>query len=272
MFPGEVLWYNHCMKIQGYIFTATLLGGLATGSASAQQVPSSKASVIDFNALTLLKQSAAAYQALHSYSCDVDAELKVDSLPGSRSTRLRIQFQKPDRAAVSMTRYEETQQFFTDGKQVYLYLPAKKQYRAKALPPDIPAAAAVLTQGESYIGLMLMKPNGLLTNDGNIESLTVGSPEMQSGTLVQTVTKIMRGRNGGHLTFFVSIGTKDHLIHRFASTIQSPTPLPVGDGKAKRVDNIEVYTDVQANPTLPALTFLPPADAKSAEPYLPDKK
>lgn len=221
-----------------------------------------KPAVFDPNALALLKKSTAVYQALHSYSCDVDAELKVDSLPGSRMTILKIQFQKPDHAAVSIIRYGETKQVYTDGKQVYSYVPDKKQYTAATLPPNIPAAAVVLTQGESFIGLTLLKPDGLLTNDGNIESLTLGAPEMLNGVRVQTVAKTMRGRDGGKITFFVSIGTKDNLIYRFASTLQSPTPLPIGDGKARRVDNIENYSDIKGNQTLPASAFLPPPEAK----------
>ena len=230
---------------------------LLTGPAFAQ-----KPSAIDPSALALLKQSAAVYQAMQSYSCDVGAELKVDSLPGSRMTTLKIQFQKPDHAAVSIIREGETEQVYTDGKQVYSYVPDKKQYTANVLPPNVSAAAVALAQGESFIGLTLLKPDGLLTNDGNIESLTRGMPELLNGVRVQTVTKTMRGRNGGKITFFVSIGTQDHLIYRFASTLQSPTPLPVGDGKAKRIDNIENYSDIKVNQTLPASAFLPPPDAK----------
>lgn len=223
-----------------------------------------KPAAIDPKALEMLKQSAAVYAALHSYSCRAVAELKMDSLPGSRIIKMMVTFQKPDHAAIAVSKHDETQQFLTDGKSVYLYAPDKNEYLQKALPPTVPAATAVLTQGQSFIGLMLMKPDGLLTDDGNIKSLTLGAPETLDGVPVQTVTKVMNARNGGTMTFYVTIGVKDHLLHRFADTIMSPTPLPIGDAaiKTKRIDNTETYTDIQDNPVLPAAVFQPPAGAK----------
>ena len=242
----------------GLIFGAFAVSVLAA-PAFAQQP-----AAIDPKALELLKQSAATYQALHSYSCRVVAELKMDSLPGSRIIKMTVAFQKPDHAAVTVSKHGETQQFLTDSKSVYLYAPDKNEYLQKTLPSTVSGAAAVLTQGESFIGLVLMKPNGFLTDNGNIKSLVLGIPEMVDGVPVQTVTKVMSTQNGGTMTFFITLGMKNYFLYRFADTIVSPTPLPIGDAaiKTKRIDNTETYTEIQANPALPALAFLPPAEAK----------
>ncbi len=244
--------------------TRGLIFGTLTVLVLAVPAFAQKPAAIDPKALELLKQSTATYAALHSYSCRAVAVLKVDALPGSRIINMTLAFQKPDHATVAVTKYEETQQFLTDGRSLYLYAPDRKEYLQEALPPGIPAAAAVLTQGESFIGLTLMKPDGILSDNGNIKSLTLRPPETLNGVPVQTVTKVMRAKNGGTMTFFITIGVEDHLLYRFADTILSPTPLPTGDTaiKARRIDNTETYTDIKADPVLPATDFLPPAGAK----------
>ena len=244
--------------------TRGLIFGFLTVSLLAVSAFAQKPAAIDPKALEMLKQSTAVYAALHSYSCQAVTEMKMDSLPGSRVIKITLAFQKPDHAALSMTEYGEMRQFFTEGKSLYLYVPDEKEYLQRTLPPDVPAAVAVLTQGQSFIGLTLMKPHGLLTDDGNIKSLTLEAPQTLNGVSVQTVTKVMRARNGGTLTFFVTIGVKDHLIYRFADTVLSPTPLPIGNGdiKTKRIDNTKTYSNIQVNPALSAAAFLPPADAK----------
>ena len=275
MVPTMIVWYTNLMQniyqnktIRLIIFLSAVLYLPAESVYAQKTAPPA----IDPKAQECLKQCVAAYEALHSYSCQAETELKVDSLPGSRIIKFTLNFQRPNQAAVSVSKYGETQQFFTEGKKIYSYLPDKKQYFQDALPPDIPATAPVLTQGETFIGLTLLKPNGLLTNSGNIQSMTLGPVEVLDGGTVQTVTKVMNVSNGGKMTFFVTIGIKDHLVHRFASTIQSSVPLPIGGGNTKRIDDREIYTDIKVDQVLPAATFLPPADAKKAEPDQQNQK
>ena len=217
----------------------------------------------------MLRESAATYAALRSYSCQAITELKVDSLPGSRIITIKLAFQKPDHAAVSVTKYGETQQFYTDGKILYLYSPNKHQYiqSANTLPPGVPVTAPVLTQGQAFIGLTLLKPSGLSfladTTQTQIASMTVGPPEKRNGVEVQTITRRLSRSDGGKMIFFVTLGVKDHLLYRFADTIQSPKPLSMGEGStARRVENTETYTNIRINPVLSAAAFLLPAGAK----------
>jgi outer membrane lipoprotein-sorting protein len=222
---------------------------------------------IDPKAQEMLKQSAATYAALRSYSCEAETELKVDSLPGSRIIKIMLAFQKPNHAAVTVTKYGETQQFITDGKSLYLYVPDKKEYIQRDLPPDIPAVGPVLTQGQTFLGLTLMKPTGLAfmadTTQTRIASMTLGSPQLLNGVEVRTITRTLSRSDGGKMTFFITLGVKDHFLYRFADTIQSLKPLPMGEGsKAKRIDDTEIYTNIQADMVLPAADFLPPAGAK----------
>ncbi len=241
---------------------------LLAGPATAQEV---FVRVINPKAQELLTQSAATYGALQSYSCRVQTELKMDSVPGSRIIKLDLTFQKPDRAAVAMTEDDETRQFFTNGRSLYVYSADKKEYMQVALPPNVPPTAPVLTQGQSFIGLVLMKPSslGVLAARGNALSLTLGPPRTLDGAEVRTVTRVVPGGvDGGRLTFSLTIGTKDHLIHRFTSLIVSPKPLPMGasEGDVRRIDNSEIYTDLRVDPALSAASFLPPPDAKKVAP------
>lgn len=237
-------------------------------------LPAAAAPTVDFGAQALLKQSAATYQALHSFSCQVRTELTLGGVPASRTMKITLAYQKPDQAVVSVNKYDETVQYFCDGKSFYSYSPPGKEYVQNEIPAGVPPAAPVLTQGQSFIGLVLLKPLGLstLADAPGIKTLTLGPLETLDGVSVRTVTRVTSGRDGGQMTFFVTIGVKDHLIHRFADIVQSPKPLSADMGGVKRIDNRETYTDIHINPALPASTFLPPPDAKKAEPGKQDQK
>lgn len=237
-------------------------------------LPAAAAPTVDPRARELLKLSAAAYQNLHSFSCQVRTELTLESVPVTRIIKIRMAFQKPDRAAVSVNKYEETVQYFCDGKSLYSYSPARKEYVQHEVPSGVPPAAPVLTQGQSFIGLVLLKPSGLstLADAAGIKTLTLGPLETLDGVETRTVTRVISGRDGGRMTFLVTIGTKDHLVHRFADVVQSQKPLSADMGGVKRIDNIETYTDIRVDSALPASTFLPPPDAKKAEPDKQDQK
>lgn len=219
---------------------------------------------IDPKAQGLLKQSAATYAAMHSYSCRVKTELTLDTVPGSRVIEIKLAFQKPNQAAVSMTKHGETRQFMTEGKSLYVLAPEKKEYVQEALRPNVPPTAPVLTTGQTFIGLVLLRPEGLadLADPAHTQSLTLGPAQTLDGAEVRTITRVTSQQGGGRMTFHVTLGTKDHLLHGFTDTIQSLKPLPMGDGKVKRIDNSETYTDLRVDPALPAGAFLPPPDAK----------
>ena len=237
-------------------------------------LPAAAAPTVDTQAQALLNQSAAAYQALHSFSCQVRTELTLGGVPTSRTMKITLAYQKPDRAAVFVNKYDETVQYFSDGKSLYSYSPASREYVQNKIPAGVPPAAPVLTQGQSFIGLVLLKPSGLATlaDAPGIKTLTLGPLETLNGMGVRTVTRVTAGRDGGQMTFLVTIGVKDHLIHRFADIIQSPKPLSDDMAGVKRIDNRETYTDIHINPALPVSTFLPPTDAKKAEPDKQDQK
>ncbi len=181
---------------------------------------------------------------------------------------IKMAYQKPNQAVLTLQKDGETQQFFSDGKNLFLYLPAKKEYRQDKLPSNVPPTVPVLTQGQCFIGLVLLKPAGLsaLADPTRTKRLTLGPIETVNGASARTVTRVISGRDGGTMTFYFTISLKDHLIQRFADTIKSPKALPMGDdGSAvKQIDNRETYTAIEIDPILPASTFLPPPSAKKA--------
>ena len=237
-------------------------------------LPAAAAPAVDPKAQALLRQSAAIYQALHSFSCRIKTEIRIDSAPGSRVIKIKLVFQAPDKAAATVDKNDETVQYFSDGTSLYLYSPVRKQYLQSKMPLNASATAPVLTQGQSFQGLLLLRPAGLKTiaEAAGMDTLTVGPPEVFDGFAVRTVTKVTKHRDGGLMTMALTLGVKDHLVHRYVSTIQSPTPLMPKENDVRRIDNAETYSDIQVDPTLPASTFLPPPDAKKAEPDKQDQK
>lgn len=237
------------------LFTLLLLS-----PASAQQAP---AATIDPKAQEVVRQSAAVYAALHSYSCQADTRMMMDSLPGDHQIVIKLKFQKPDHAAIYLAENNKTRWFLTSGKSLVTYTPGSRTYAMVAPTPDELPATTVLIEGASFIGLVLLTSSAILeiASAEDARSLTLGPLEMIGGTAVRTVTKV-RAKNGATTTIALTLGVKDHLLYRYVYLGQSSQPLPMGDNKAKRVLSEETYTDVRANPVLSAASFLPSAGAK----------
>ncbi len=216
----------------------------------------------------MLRQSAAVYGKLHSLTCQVRTELRLNGESHGRVRQISLSYQKPSQAAVSVREDGEATQFFCNAKTLAMFSPAHNEYIEQPLPKSAQPEASVLTQGQSFVGLLLIKPTGLtaLADGTNVKSLTVGLPKTVDGVETRTITQVTSHADGGTMTFLVTLGVKDHLVHRFADVIESPG-LPVdGPEKVRRIDNSEVYTNIKIGPVLSASTFLPPPGAKRITP------
>lgn len=246
------------------VLAPVLLGWLCAAPAMAAPTKNK----IDPQAQEMLRQSAAAYGKLHSLTCDIRTELRLNGEVHGRVRQISLSYQKPSQAAVSVLKDGKTIQYFCDAKTIAVFSPAHNEYIRQAFPKDTPPGVPVLTQGESFVGLLLIKPIGLtsLADGINAKSLSLGPLETVDGVETRTVTRVVSRADGSTITFLVTLGVKDHLVHRFADVIQSPN-LPVdGPEKVTRLDNSEVYSNIKVDITFPASTFQPPPGAKQITP------
>ena len=223
---------------------------------------------IDPQAQEMLRQSAAVYDKLHSLTCDIRTELRLNGEAHGRIIQISLSSQRPSQAAVSVLKDGKTTQYFCDAKTMAVFSPAHNEYIRQAFPPGTPPGVPVLTQGESFVGLLLIKPLGLtsLADSANAKSLSLGPVETVNGVETRTVTRVVSRADGSTITFLVTLGVKDHLVHRFADAIQS-SGLPVdAPEKITRIDNSEFYSNIKVDMVLPASTFEPPPGAKQITP------
>jgi len=245
---------------RGLIF-GTLAVSLLSGPAFAQ-----KPAAIDPKAQEMLKQSAAAYTALHSYSCQAVMELKVDTLPGREATHVKVALQRPNQAAVTLSQNGKTVEYFTEGKSLYIYSSDKKQFMQEEnrMPSDQPKTAPVINRGASFVALVLLEPTVLTSFASAVDtkSLTLGPVSMMSGIAVRTLTKEAKRLTSGRTLYRLTTGVKNHLVYRYDYIIENPKDPAMGVSAPIEIDNTETYTNIQANPVLPNAMFLPPAGAK----------
>lgn len=246
------------------VLAPVLLGCLCAAPAMAAPAKNR----IDPQAQQMLRQSAATYGKLHSLTCDIRTELRLNGEAHGRVIQISLSSQKPSQAAVSVLKDGKTIQYFCDAKTMAVFSPAHNEYIRQAFPKSTPPGVPVLTQGESFVGLLLIKPIGLtsLADGTNAKSLSLGPVETVDGVETRTVTRVVSRADGSTITFLVTLGVKDHLVHRFADAIQSSSLPTATLGKVTRIDNSEVYINIKVDRVLPASTFQPPPGAKRITP------
>ena len=216
----------------------------------------------------MLRQSAAAYGTLHSYRCQVRTELRLNGEAHGRVIQISLSYQKPSQAAVSVLKNGQRIQYICDAHTLYICSPDGKEYLKRPFSKGTPPEVFVMAQGESFVGLTLLQPAGLtaLADVKTAKSLTLGPLETVGKIDVRTVTRVIARADGSSMTFRLTLGVKDHLIYNFSDTIQSAAPLVDSTGNVTQIDSSEIYSSIQADPVLPASTFLPPPGAKQITP------
>ncbi|MDQ2799244.1 MAG: DUF2092 domain-containing protein [Armatimonadota bacterium] len=204
----------------------------------------------DPKAKVLLEQMAAAYQSLRSFSCTATPKAGVETaltLPH----RVLIRFKQPDQ--ISVTALSKTGRplriFVLNGTSLLDYSPGSKEYLEWMIPRGNPAINLGLIQS-GLLALTASDPNSIapllirLRSD-DTAVFAFGAPAKMDGVQARTVI-VMVGDGFSRQTTTCVIGAVDHLL-RFLKIVNRT--------KEKTVVRAEIYTNVQANPDLPASTF-----------------
>jgi thiol-disulfide isomerase/thioredoxin len=214
---------------------------------------------IDANAEALITRASASYKALQSLSELI--EVKAD-VPGQKPqvVRMRVYYQRPDKALVRMSDEVGTSTVAADGRMISLMMPqAKGKYMERALPEPVNPIEVVLQRTASFgpgLDLWLSGEDILGQMRPALSSLKIGAPEQIEGVAVESAVANLKSR-GGVVTMTFSFGKEDHLLRRF----RVERMLRTAEGKEVKLNVVELHREVQINAAIaPALLkFTPPA-------------
>jgi outer membrane lipoprotein-sorting protein/peroxiredoxin len=230
--------------------------------------PATAGGVVAPEARALLERMIAAHKALASLSATV--ELVAPEGPGGtaaqqRTVRSQIAVVRPNKVRItSALPGGATAQVVSDGTSLFMSSSAEKTYRKMpAGSGDAAVSNAFNAARGASLGLLgvLFSPKTDLKTvlPGEPKTLSLAPDETVGGVPVDVVTAVVAG--GGaeqQFTLTFAAGKDDHLLRRLTlSGKQGDVPFTV----------TETYSDVKANPELPASTFAftPPPGAKVAE-------
>lgn len=209
--------------------------------ASSAATPSSQ-SVIDPQAQVALKKMSAAYANLRSFSADVQLVGTKGVVPQSAAS---IRWQRPNRFAVSFFQDGKTVRTVSNGKTIYRM--TGNEYSTTAIGPStISLKEALIASGARP--LLLSSIDQLIgqLQTPATQSLTVSQGTVPGTEVVSALTRF--GQADIDLTqISVVLGKTDHMMRQIKIRFQR-------DGKA--VIGTETYSNVRANPVLPASTFV----------------
>ena len=237
--------------------------------------PEATAPEIDAAAEALIQQASTSYKALTSLSELIEVTANV---PGEKSQnmRIRVYYQRPNKALVQMSDEAGTSTIAADGRTVSLMVPqVKGKYMQRPLPePANPIEVALQRTAGVGPGLDLWLSGGdiLAQIRPVLSSLKLGAPEQIEGVDVESAVLSLKSRSGP-VTMTFSFGKNDHLVRRvrMERTLQDP------QGKETKMTMTELHREVQPNAVIAAnsIKFTPPAGYKkvdSLEPPTYDEK
>lgn len=213
---------------------------------------------IDPQARALLGQMAAAYRALVTYSGTMT--FSGTGLPNAPHVHARIGLYKPDRIAVVTEDATGTTRAVVDGAFLYVHKPHVPGAYLKL--PVTPGEQAV-QRALGHAGAAGLSPTPYLFAGADLSArlgsvlstLSVGAPGVVDNVAVETVVATLGNKTEPRIITF-AIGKKDHLLRQATMTMTI-------DGAPATL--VETHTDIKANPSLPARTFVwvPPPDAQA---------
>ncbi len=208
-------------------------------------------------ALHLLTQMAAAYQALQTYS---GTEIAQGSGALGMPYEMSLTYQRPVQMALDITHHYGGKpvlaHLLLDGKALYVSSSGVPHRYTRQTQPErnytlwqdaliihedvkFPIIMQMLEQGDEFAkGLTTVRPG---------ETITLGPPGTADGVLVDTVIMKTRNAQGTGMEVW-QIGHADHLLRRCTEDSQSLHQDPFHTS--------QTFLNVRANPVLPASTFV----------------
>lgn len=250
--------------------------GTTEGAAPEPAARPTAGSTIEPQALALAKQADAAYKALRSYSSTV----KTTALePGSRDAESNrsfsgtLRWSKPNRFAVRLAGSKDTMNLVSNGTTMFVSTSSDTKRYLKQSAQDEPGGSNVISLAMVQNGTDALFVAPLLSEGGLMETLglnqnkfsatlSLGQPETIGGVAVDVLNASVTDPSNPSTkaNFALALGQADHLVRQLKATITAPDesrPAKPGE-KANLVTAFftETHLNVQANPDLPASTFV----------------
>jgi thiol-disulfide isomerase/thioredoxin len=247
------------LQAPGAVPTVPTVPVVPEGGSTLPAPPEASAPEIDATAEALITRASASYKALQSLSELIEVKADVpDQKP--QVVRIRVYYQRPNKALVRMTDEMGTSTIAADGRTISLMVPqVKGKYMQRAVPePANPIEVALQRTAGVGPGLDLWLSGADVLSQIRpvLSSLKMGAPEQIEGVDVESAVLSLKSRSGPvSMTF--SFGKTDHLVRRvlMERTLKNP------EGKEVKMSMVEVHREVQPNNAIaPALLkFTPPA-------------
>lgn len=234
-----------------------------TPTPPAQDAPPAAAGKVDAEARKALDGIVAAHKALTSFSAD--CTFTATQGTQTQNAKSTLAYALPNKISVKSTLGGDTgvqRTVISDGTSVFTTISAQKDKYTKAdadkTSVTIARALAQGGVGTGLLALLVADPKAVdKVLPPTLTSLTFGPDETVGGTESRTVVGLGSSPGSPPLQFTFVFGKADNLLRRITISGRGDQQFSLS----------EEYTNVQANPTLPAETFkfTPPAGATLAE-------
>lgn len=212
-------------------------------------------SKIDPKAQQVLQRMSAAYANLKSLALSIN----LSGSPEVPRMSATVNWQKPNRFAVSVMRGTSTMRTVSDGKTLFRTMSTQpKQYLKMEAPAQVQnlsgAMMAAATGEFIFSSLDSMLP---AMRAPMVRSLTLSEGETPETQIVTALGALRPDGTSDQFTFVV--GKKDHLLRQVRASLARGGKTIVGS---------ETYSNLRVDPVLPAATFAftPPKGAKMIAP------
>ncbi|MFH0796733.1 MAG: DUF2092 domain-containing protein [Candidatus Omnitrophota bacterium] len=226
----------------------------------------------------ILQETARAYRGLKTYQAVVLTTMEMGKTVSTRST---LAVERPNRLALLTRSVMSGITLISDGKRIYVYLPASGKYTVKDAPEDFEMFAEVLgpdlmAQGDNcslygFLGLLKANPYQELTE--GVEKIRVLGEENLDGTKTR---HLRLEQKGGIIDLWID--ATNYLIRKIRVEVDvskvrdtagetEKTSLPADD---RKIIVAETHKEVKVNEPIPSVvfTFTPPEGAQETDDFL----
>lgn len=226
------------------------------------------------DAKTLLKQVQQKYRQMKSM--EVSVEIRAEFSQGGSSSMLQVQstlaLQKPNRVAMKTSSNNPmlSREIYSDGKNLFIYIPAAKQYIKRESPPDLQGQGGNLL-GEA--GMLLSFAEANLDDPNSKARYTFKGKKTLNGKPTRIV-EVRENQPHASRVYRLYVGEQDKLVYRVEldETMQMSSNQ---QGQPPRQFTMKTEANIRYisfNKPIPAsrFKFTPPKDAKPMQ--MPQQK